>query len=93
MPISLSWGCGTTRHNLLYGKNHFRHQEGFLNKTIGTSGCSTSCMKTVLKWLGNRRLDLNGLIAERRFTLDDDPHEFFTTEADGRKPALCPRVK
>ena len=62
-------------------------------KTIGTSGCSTSCMKTVLKWLGNRRLDLKGLIAERRFTLDDDPHEFFTTEADGRKPALCPGVK
>jgi threonine dehydrogenase-like Zn-dependent dehydrogenase len=68
--------------------NHYR-----AGKTIGTSGCSTSCMKTVLKWLGTRQLDLNDFMASRRFTLDDDPHEFFTTEADGRKPVLCPEVK
>jgi threonine dehydrogenase-like Zn-dependent dehydrogenase len=68
--------------------NHYR-----AGKTIGTSGCSTSCMKTILKWLGNRQLDLNGFMAARRFTLNDDPHEFFTTEADGRKPVLCPGVK
>jgi threonine dehydrogenase-like Zn-dependent dehydrogenase len=65
--------------------NHYR-----AGKTIGTSGCSTSCMKTVLSRLGSRRLDLRGFMAARRFTLDDDPHEFFTTDADGRKPALCP---
>jgi L-iditol 2-dehydrogenase len=68
--------------------NHYRAA-----KTIGTSGCSTTCMKTILRWLGRRRLELNGFMAERRFTLDDDPHEFFTTDADGRKPALCPGEK
>jgi threonine dehydrogenase-like Zn-dependent dehydrogenase len=56
--------------------------------TIGTSGCSTDCMRTILGWLAADRLDLNGFISSRRFTLDDDPHEFFTSEADGLKPAL-----
>jgi len=45
-------------------------------------------MKTILNWLATGRLNLNGFIAQQRFTLDDDPHEFFTTAADGRKPAL-----
>ena len=63
--------------------NHYRAA-----KTIGTSGCSTDGMKTVLDWLAKDRLDLNGFISQRRFTLDDDPHEFFTTDADGLKPAL-----
>jgi L-iditol 2-dehydrogenase len=63
--------------------NHYRAA-----KTIGTSGCSTDCIKTILNWLESRRLDLPGFISGRRFTLDDDPHEFFTTDADGLKPAL-----
>lgn len=63
--------------------NHYRAA-----KTIGTSGCSTDCMKTILNWLASGRLDLRGFISRRRFTLDDDPHQFFTTDADGLKPAL-----
>ncbi len=63
--------------------NHYRAA-----KTFGTSGCSTDCMKTILNWLASGRLDLRGFISRRRFTLDDDPHEFFTTDADGLKPAL-----
>ena len=57
-------------------------------KTIGTSGCSTQCMKTILELLTSRRLSLTGFISKRRYTLDDDPHEFFTTQADGLKPAI-----
>jgi threonine dehydrogenase-like Zn-dependent dehydrogenase len=63
--------------------NHYRAA-----KTIGTSGCSTDCMKTILNWLANGQLHLHGFISRRHFTLDDDPHEFFTTDADGLKPAL-----
>jgi threonine dehydrogenase-like Zn-dependent dehydrogenase len=63
--------------------NHYRGA-----KTIGTSGCSTDCMKTILDWLASRRLSLNGFISSQRFTLADDPHEFFTTDADGLKSAL-----
>ena len=63
--------------------NHYRAA-----KTFGTSGCSTDCMKTVLNLLASGQLDLHGLISTQRFTLDDDPHEFFTTDADGLKPAL-----
>jgi L-iditol 2-dehydrogenase len=66
--------------------NHYRAA-----KTMGTSGCSTDCMKTILNWLGSRRLKLNGFISSQLFTLDDDPHEFFTTDADGLKPALFMR--
>jgi threonine dehydrogenase-like Zn-dependent dehydrogenase len=62
--------------------NHYRAA-----KTIGTSGCSTDGMKTVLEWLSTGRLRLNGMISPRRFTLEGDPHEFFTVE-DGLKPAL-----
>ena len=63
--------------------NHYRGA-----KTIGSSGCSTSCMKTISTWLERGDLDLGGVISSRRFTLDDDPHEFFTYEGDGLKPAL-----
>jgi hypothetical protein len=45
-------------------------------------------MKTILDWLASRRLSLNGFISSQRFTLADDPHEFFTTDADGLKSAL-----
>ncbi len=63
--------------------NHYRAAV-----TMGTSGCSTDCMRTVLSWLAGGRLSLKGFISRRRFTLDDDPHEFFTTDADGLKPAV-----
>jgi L-iditol 2-dehydrogenase len=63
--------------------NHYRAA-----KTMGTSGCSTDCMKTILRWLEQGRLNLQGFLSRRRFTLEDDPHEFFTTDADGLKPAL-----
>ena len=59
-------------------------------KTIGSSGCSTQAMKTILAWVESDALDLNGFTAGRHFTLDDDPHEFFTTEAEGLKPVLYP---
>jgi threonine dehydrogenase-like Zn-dependent dehydrogenase len=62
--------------------NHYRAA-----KTIGTSGCSTDGMKTVLAWLAARRLDLRGMISPRRYTLEDEPRDFFTTET-GLKPAL-----
>jgi L-iditol 2-dehydrogenase len=62
--------------------NHYRAA-----KTIGTSGCSTDGMKTILSWLESGRLSLKGMICPRRWTLDDDPHQFFTVE-DGLKPAL-----
>ena len=65
--------------------NHYRAA-----KTIGTSGCSTDCMKTILGWLASDRLDLRGFVSPRCFSLDDDPHEFFATEADGLKPLLFP---
>ena len=64
--------------------NHYRAA-----KTIGTSGCSTDGMKTVLEWLSTGRLSLRGMISPRHYTLDDDPHEFFTVE-NGLKPALFP---
>jgi len=63
--------------------NHYRAA-----KTIGTSGCSTNCMRSVLSMLASGKLELDGFLSKRRFTLDDDPHEFMTTEADGLKPAL-----
>jgi threonine dehydrogenase-like Zn-dependent dehydrogenase len=66
--------------------NHYRAA-----KTMGTSGCSTDCMKTILRWLGEDRLSLEGFLSKRLFTLEDDPHEFFTTGADGLKPALYMR--
>ena len=63
--------------------NHYRAA-----KTIGTSGCSTRCMQTVLTWLAEGRLHFDGFTSSRRFSLDDDPHEFFTTEKDGLKPVI-----
>jgi L-iditol 2-dehydrogenase len=62
--------------------NHYRAA-----KTIGTSGCSTDGMRTVLKWLSSGRLTLEGMVSPRHYTLADDPHEFFTVE-NGLKPAL-----
>jgi len=59
-------------------------------KAVGTSGCSTRTMETVLNWLAAGRLSLRGFTCPHRYTLDDDPHDFFQTRADGRKPMLYP---
>jgi len=59
-------------------------------KAVGTSGCSTRSMETVLDWVTRGKLSLQGLVCPRRYTLNDDPVEFFQTKADGRKPMLYP---
>lgn len=59
-------------------------------KAVGTSGCSTRSMETVLQWVTRGKLSLKGLVCPHRYTLNDDPVEFFQTKADGRKPMLYP---
>ncbi|MDD5707231.1 MAG: alcohol dehydrogenase catalytic domain-containing protein [Kiritimatiellae bacterium] len=59
-------------------------------KAIGTSGCSTLVMETILRWIRGGRLSLKGCTCPHRYTLADDPAEFFQTRADGRKPMLHP---
>lgn len=61
-----------------------------IGKAIGTSGCSTRTMETVLNWLASGKLSLKGLTCPHHYTLADDPAEFFQTKADGRKPMLYP---
>ena len=58
--------------------------------TIGTSGCSTRTMETVLRWLEEGKLSLEGFASPQLWTLDDSPDEFFTAKGDGRKPILRP---
>jgi L-iditol 2-dehydrogenase len=65
--------------------HHYR-----IAKTVGTSGCSTRTLETVLRWLEDGRLALDGFASPRLWTLDDAPHEFFTARDDGRKPMLRP---
>ena len=59
-------------------------------KTIGSSGCSTKTMETILSWLEKGKLSLKGFISSQKYTLATDPQEFFTTETDGLKPVLYP---
>jgi L-iditol 2-dehydrogenase len=59
-------------------------------KAVGTSGCSTRTMETILDWLSRGKLSLRGLTCPHHYTLNDDPAEFFQTKADGRKPMLYP---
>ncbi len=61
-----------------------------LGKAIGTSGCSTRTMETVLRWLHSGKLSLAGFTCPHHYTLFDKPEVFFQTEADGRKPILYP---
>ncbi len=61
-------------------------------KAVGTSGCSTRTMETILKWLASGKLSMKGLTCPHPYTLKDDPAEFFQTKADGRKPMLFPWV-
>ena len=59
-------------------------------KTIGSSGCSTKTMETILSWLKKGKLSLKSFLSSQRHSLATDPKEFFTTEADGLKPVLYP---
>jgi hypothetical protein len=61
-----------------------------IGKAVGTSGCSTRAMETVLRWLADGSLSLQGFTCPQRFTLAGSPEEFFQTAADGRKPMLYP---
>jgi len=61
-----------------------------IGKALGTSGCSTRTMETVLRWLGEGRLSLEGFACPHHYTLDDDPAELLRTKADGRKPMMYP---
>lgn len=61
-----------------------------MGKAVGSSGCSTRTMETVLNWLASGKLSLKGYTSQRHYTLDDDPEEFFQTKADGLKPLLYP---
>lgn len=61
-----------------------------MGKAVGTSGCSTLTMQTVLSLLTNGKLSLKGFTCPRHYTLDDEPSDFFRTKADGRKPMLYP---
>jgi len=65
--------------------NHYR-----MAKTVGSSGCSTRTMETILHWLETGRLSLDGFSSSRRWTLDDPPAEFFTSRDGGLKPMLRP---
>lgn len=59
-------------------------------KTIGTSGCSTKAMETIISWLGEKRISLRSFVASQRYTFETPPEEFFTTNAGGLKPVLYP---
>ena len=59
-------------------------------KTIGTSGCSTKTMETVLSWLKKGKLSLKDFTSSQKYSLSTNPWEFFTTGADGLRPVLYP---
>ncbi|MFC1452049.1 alcohol dehydrogenase catalytic domain-containing protein [Verrucomicrobiota bacterium] len=61
-----------------------------LAKAVGTSGCSTRSMETILRRLSDGSLSLKGFTCPHHYTLRDDPEVFFQTKADGRKPMLYP---
>jgi L-iditol 2-dehydrogenase len=68
--------------------HHYR-----LAKTIGTSGCSTRTLNTVLRLLAEGELNLDGLIDPGYFSLEDDPAKFLDRTAAGLRPALDPWKK
>jgi len=78
-------GLHEAAENAMVDHLHYR-----MGKAVGTSGCSTRSMETVLQWLASGKLSLKGFTCPHHYTLDDDPAEFFQTKADGRKPMLYP---
>ena len=65
--------------------NHYR-----VAKTIGSSGCSTRTLETVVRWLGEGRLSLDGFVDSEYYSFDDSPEDFFGPTKRGLKPALDP---
>ncbi len=65
--------------------NHYR-----MAKTVGSSGCSTRTLETVVRRLGEGSLSLDGFLDPQRYSFDDDPEEFFGGATGGLKPALDP---
>jgi L-iditol 2-dehydrogenase len=61
-----------------------------IGKFIGTSGCSTKTMETVMKWLESGKMTMKGYTCPEKFTFDNSAEDFLTTSADGRKPMLYP---
>ena len=61
-----------------------------LKEALGTSGCSTRTMETILEWLKAGRLKLDGLCSRRVWTFEDSPEEFFTARDGVFKPVLSP---
>jgi threonine dehydrogenase-like Zn-dependent dehydrogenase len=59
--------------------------------TVGSSGCSTRSMETIIKWLEEGRLSLKGFCSPRRYSFATAPELFFTTKGDGLKPVLYPQ--
>jgi L-iditol 2-dehydrogenase len=64
---------------------HFR-----LAKAFGSSGASTQAMQTILDWIAAGKLSLEGLSSNRKYTLNDDPAQFFTMGSENLKPLLYP---
>jgi len=58
--------------------------------TVGSSGCSTRTMETIIEWLEAGELELNGFCSPDRYTLETPPADFFQARGDGRKPLLTP---
>jgi len=65
--------------------HHYR-----IAKTVGTSGCSTRTLCTVVRRLTEGRLSLKGFLDPRPFGLDDDPSDFFLSNGNGLRPVLDP---
>ena len=78
-------GLHATCEDALVDNLHYR-----MSKAIGTSGCSTRTMETIIDWIACGKLSLKGLTCSHHYTLDDDPDDFFQTACDGRKPMLFP---
>ena len=71
--------------NVDIDQHHYRSA-----KSIGTSGCSTRTMETILSWLEKGKISLKDFVCSRHYSLESDPKDFFTTMADGLKPVLYP---
>ena len=65
--------------------NHYR-----MAKTIGSSGCTTRTLETVIRWLGEGRLSLDGFLDSNYYSFNDNPTEFFGPARHGLRPALDP---
>ncbi len=81
--------CFGGTHQLVDAANLDSHHYR-IAKTIGTSGCSTRTMETVMRWLEQGKLSLDGFASPDLWTLDNSPEEFFTAKGEGRKPMLRP---